>query len=92
MARGWESKQVEEQIASAGEASGNAAGVSTEEGKRRRQQQRAEVQRKRRGLVLMRENILSQKTNSPLRRQALEAALGLNRGRDRQAGSVVRRP
>jgi hypothetical protein len=75
MARGWESKQVEEQIASAGETSGNAAGPGSEEGKRRRQQQRAEVQRKRRGLVLMRENILSQKTSSPVRRQALEAAL-----------------
>jgi hypothetical protein len=75
MARGWESKQVEEQMASAGEASGSAAGLVSEEGKRRRQEQRAEVQRKRRGLVLMRENILSQKTNSPERRQALQAAL-----------------
>jgi len=66
---------VEEQMASAGEASGNAADAVSEEGKRRRMQQRAEVQRKRRGLVLMRENILSQKTNSPARRQALQAAL-----------------
>ena len=62
-------------MASAGEASGNAAGVVSEKGKQRRLQQRAEVQRKRRGLVLMRENILSQKTSSPVRRQALEAAL-----------------
>ena len=62
-------------MASAGEASGSATGPVSEEGKRRRMQQRAEVQRKRRGLVLMRENILSQKTSSPERRQALQAAL-----------------
>ncbi len=70
MARGWESKQVEEQMANAGESPGNVA-----EGNRRRLEQHAEVQRKRRGLVLMRANILSQKTSNPARRQALQAAL-----------------
>jgi hypothetical protein len=74
MARGWESKQVEEQMADAGEASGDAAGVVSE-GKRRRIQQHAEVERKRRGLVLMRASILSQKTSSPVRREALQVAL-----------------
>ena len=72
MARGWESKQVEEQMEI---ASGGAAGPASGDAKHRRLEQRAELQRKRQGLVLMRENILSQKTNSPARRQALQAAL-----------------
>jgi hypothetical protein len=75
MARGWESKQVEEQMASAGEASGNAAAVLSGEGKRRRLRQNAELERKRQQLGLMRANILSQRTSSPQRRQALQAAL-----------------
>ena len=62
-------------MANAGEPFGNAAGPGSEEGKRRRLELRAELQRKRQGLVLMRENILSQKTNSPARREALQAAL-----------------
>ena len=62
-------------MASAGEAFGIAAGPGSEARKRMRQQQSAEVQRKRRGLVLMRANILSQKTSNPARRQALQAAL-----------------
>jgi hypothetical protein len=75
MARGWESKSVEEQMASAGEASGQPVDPASEENKRAIANHLAEVERKRQGLALMRENILSQKTRSPQRRMALQAAL-----------------
>ena len=68
MARGWESKSVEDQL----EAKENRATAPTayeralEESKKKREMQALELQR---------ERILSERTSSPLRRAALEAAL-----------------
>jgi hypothetical protein len=66
MSKGWESKSVEEQQAEAmvpkqAKPSGHASD--------------AEKKRRRQALELQRENILSQRTSSPHRRSALEAAL-----------------
>ena len=68
MARGWESKSVEEQVEQREEAAkaaskhvGRVAG--------------AEVARARQLLELKRERILSEKTSHPVRRAALQAAL-----------------
>jgi membrane protein involved in colicin uptake len=72
MARGWESKSVEEQMATALEPPMPA---STEEKKRMAVMQRADQERQKQALNLQRENILSQRTSSPARRSALEAAL-----------------
>ena len=47
----------------------------TEEERRAVEHQRTTRERQRQALNLQRENILSQKTSSPVRRQALEAAL-----------------
>ncbi|HWA95445.1 MAG TPA: hypothetical protein VG844_12660 [Terracidiphilus sp.] len=47
----------------------------TEEQKRRAQQERAARERQKQSLNLQKEQILSQRTSSPVRRQALEAAL-----------------
>jgi hypothetical protein len=77
MARGWESKSVEEQMAKALQQpeveSGNA--FETEDARRIAASHRAVREREKQALNLQRENILSQKTSSPVRRQALEAAL-----------------
>jgi hypothetical protein len=77
MARGWESKSVEEQMAQALQQpeadSGNA--FQTEDARRTAFAQRAVKEREKQALTLQRENILSQRTSSPARRQALEAAL-----------------
>ncbi|MDR3740454.1 MAG: hypothetical protein P4L40_15680 [Terracidiphilus sp.] len=77
MARGWESKSVEEQMANAAQALTPASGssFSTEEQKRLAFQQQAKRARRRQQLNLERENILSQRTSHPARREALEAAL-----------------
>jgi hypothetical protein len=72
MARGWESKSVEEQRSTALE---NLVSPGSQEVKRHAAKQRAERERKRQALNLQRENILSQRTSSPARRNALEAAL-----------------
>jgi hypothetical protein len=68
----------EEQMATAmqqpGIVSGNYPYVS-EEARRLADVARAERERKMQALNLQRENILSQKTSSPARRTALEAAL-----------------
>ena len=63
MARGWESKQVEEQMAERQEAAPAAA------------KKDAERERKRRDLEMQREYLLNQRTSNALRRAALEAAL-----------------
>jgi hypothetical protein len=78
MARGWESKSVEEQqMATIPQGpqlySGN--GIESEESRRREELRRAERERKRQSLNLQREHILSQRTSNPGRRAALEAAL-----------------
>jgi hypothetical protein len=71
MARGWESKSVEEQQSSADLSASGAVLDTTkrnglEQAKRERQKQELELQR---------ERILSERTSSPVRRAALEAAL-----------------
>jgi hypothetical protein len=71
MARGWESKSVEEQqsaadLTEAGAAVDAAKKSGVERAKRERQRQELDLQR---------ERILSERTSSPVRRAALEAAL-----------------
>ena len=77
MARGWESKSVEEQIASATEQKPPRPGeaLMTEAERRVVADQRAATERRRQALNLQRENILSQRTSNPSRRAALSAAL-----------------
>jgi hypothetical protein len=71
MARGWESKAVEEQMANGFEGSGSMNGDQ----RRVAAQERAARERNKQALNLQRENILSQRTSNPARRAALEAAL-----------------
>jgi hypothetical protein len=77
MARGWESKSVEEQIANASQnPAAHASDTMTKEDERRAaDRQRATRERQRQALNLQRENVLSQRTSNPGRRAALEAAL-----------------
>ena len=77
MARGWESKSVEEQMANALENPGANAGsgLTNDENRRADELLRAARERQRQVLSLQRENILSQRTSNPGRRAALEAAL-----------------
>jgi hypothetical protein len=71
MARGWESKSVEEQQSSADlTASGAGLHATKQDGL-----ERAKRERQRQDLDLQRERILSERTSSPVRRAALEAAL-----------------
>ena len=68
MARGWESKSVEEQQSVSGAEAvaenGIKAGI-----------ERAQRERKKQELELQKEHILSSRTSNPARRAALEAAL-----------------
>jgi hypothetical protein len=72
MARGWESKSVENQQdqqtrrAEAAASGANAAATQATEAERKRQRQSLELQR---------ERILSERTSSPHRRSALSLAL-----------------
>jgi hypothetical protein len=77
MARGWESKSVEEQMANAIErpAARPGDGLMNEEARRVAAQNSAANERQKQALNLQRENILSQRTSNPSRRAALEAAL-----------------
>jgi uncharacterized protein YhaN len=77
MARGWESKSVEEQMASSQQqpAVHPGNGLMSEEARRAMELERTERERKKQSLNLQRENILSQRTSHPARRAALEAAL-----------------
>jgi hypothetical protein len=85
MARGWESKSVEEQMANALQQpvvdSGkylngqDSNGFVSEDARRAADKVRSERERQKQALNLQRENILSQKTSNPARRTALEAAL-----------------
>ena len=70
MARGWESKAVEEQVAEK-----QSALMNPEEVLRIAHRQKAKQTRARQGLELQRERILSERTSNPNRRAALEAAL-----------------
>jgi hypothetical protein len=77
MARGWESKSVEEQMADAEARPAPRAGESlmSEQARRVAAQQRAANERQKQSLNLQKEHILSQRTSNPSRRAALEAAL-----------------
>jgi hypothetical protein len=77
MARGWESKSVEEQmaIASAKTELKPENGFVSEEQRRLGEQLRAQRARQMQSLNLQRESILSQRTSNAGRRAALEAAL-----------------
>jgi hypothetical protein len=77
MARGWESKSVEEQMASSQQYAPVHVGIefSNAVARREAQQQHAHRLRQKQALVLQKENILSQRTSNPARRNALEAAL-----------------
>jgi hypothetical protein len=71
MARGWESKSVEEQ-----QSSGDVFGAGEViDAAKRNDVQRATRERQRQELDLQRERVLSERTSSPVRRAALEAAL-----------------
>jgi hypothetical protein len=71
MARGWESKSVEEQQSLGSlAASGGAVEAAKQNGI-----ERAKRERQKQELDLQRERILSERTSSPVRRAALEAAL-----------------
>ncbi len=74
MARGWESKAVEEQMAEKQLSAQHDLSL-TEEQRRRAMLAEASQKRVKQALELQRENILSQKTTHPARRQALDAAL-----------------
>jgi hypothetical protein len=85
MARGWESKSVEEQMANALQQPAvntgkhlnghDSNGFVSEDARRAADKVRSERERQKQALNLQRENILSQKTSNPARRTALEAAL-----------------
>jgi hypothetical protein len=72
MARGWESKSVEEQLEQRAEQREQAAKVASKDVM---QATDAEQARARQMLRLKRERILSEKTSHPVRRSALQAAL-----------------
>jgi hypothetical protein len=70
MARGWESKSVEEQIGEHQNEPASIAGMAKQKADAEATRQRA-VQ----SLELQRERILDQRTSNPHRRAALESAL-----------------
>lgn len=85
MSKGWESKNVEEQQAQAGlprpappgdSAAGNAGA--------------AERQRRVQALELQRERVLAERTSSPHRRSALQAALESIEYELEQLGSLIK--
>jgi hypothetical protein len=72
MARGWESKSVEEQVEE--KAQSQPASVSGRPAQENMADQAVRT-RDRQALELQRERILDERTSSPIRRAALEAAL-----------------
>lgn len=73
MARGWESKSVEEQRSNV--PGDGAANLSQDERLRAASLERAARERQKQTLHMQRELILSQRTSNPARRAALEDAL-----------------
>ena len=71
MARGWESKSVEEQV----EQQRTAEPVKTDQHSPAQKAAQASKAREREALELQRERILDERTSNPIRRKALEAAL-----------------
>jgi hypothetical protein len=72
MARGWESKSVEEQVE---ERTQNSQGPDADALKAQEMAAKAAKLRQRQELELQRERILDERTSNPVRRAALEAAL-----------------
>ena len=70
MARGWESKSVEEQLAER-----QADDKSPSQTAQQASVEAANKQRQRQSLELQREQILNERTSNPHRRAALQAAL-----------------
>lgn len=71
MARGWESKSVDEQ-----QSLHTATDLSSDSAEKARNVKgEAAAERRKRDLELQRERILSERTASPVRRAALQAAL-----------------
>lgn len=70
MARGWESKSVEEQVEQRAADQQKARGPMPGEAGTK-----VARELERQGLELQRERILDERTSSPIRRKALEAAL-----------------
>lgn len=70
MARGWDSKSVEDQVAEK-----ESTTLNPDEIARRKHMKEAQHQRERRALELQRERVLSERTSNPNRRAALTAAL-----------------
>jgi hypothetical protein len=76
MARGWESKSVEEQqMASTQQHAYPGTESINEETRREAEHQRTHRERQIQALKLQKENILSQRTSNADRRAALESAL-----------------
>jgi hypothetical protein len=73
MARGWESKSVEEQLTQ--KESESAIGQQNPAIKKATAGEKASILREKQSLELQRERILSERTSSPHRRAALTAAL-----------------
>jgi hypothetical protein len=71
MARGWESKSVEDQAEQSQQRESPAAPAHDEEDAAAH----ADRLRQRMALELQRERILDERTSNPIRRRALEAAL-----------------
>jgi len=85
MARGWESKAVEDQVAEKQmhietRTGANAAAL------KRQTLEKADKDRALQALELQRERVLSERTASPHRRAALEAALAHIEGQIQQLG------
>jgi hypothetical protein len=72
MARGWESKSVEEQVE---QKKQNTQGADQDAIKAQDAAAKAAKARQRQELELQRERILDERTSNPVRRAALEAAL-----------------
>jgi hypothetical protein len=77
MARGWESKYVEEQMATVlqQQAAAHGDGFVSEDARRLNDLARTVKERQKQSLHLQRESILHQTVSQPARRAALEAAL-----------------
>lgn len=85
MSKGWESKNVEEQQAQAGQSRPAPPENSAAE-----RADRAEHGRRIQALELQRERVLSERTSSPHRRSALEAALALIEYELERLGSLIK--
>ena len=86
----WRSRWQKPCKATGGRSQTN--GFETEDARRLAASQRAVREREKQALNLQRENILSQRTSSPARRQALEAALAQIEGQTQRHGLTPHGP